>query len=107
MSSIWTKPIRGPKAWRGETLDRDTSSWLVSWTPDEIADIDRALATAKASGRPIEEIGREQFPLTVARDRLEQTVAELYDGRGFVVLRGLPVILEVPRRWLPAVQHGP
>jgi len=91
MSSIWTKPIRGPKAWRGETLDRDTSSWLVSWTPDEIADIDRALATAKASGRPPEDIGREQFPLTVARARLEQTVAELYDGRGFVVLRGLPV----------------
>src|SRR5215468_1188402 len=91
MSSIWTKPIRDPKAWRGETLDRDTSSWLVSWTPDEIADIDRALATAKASGRPPEDIGREQFPLTVARARLEQTVAELYDGRGFVVLRGLPV----------------
>src|SRR5215467_10895980 len=91
MSSIWTKPIRGPKAWRGETLDRDTSSWLVSWTPDEIADIDRALATAKASGQPLEDIGREQFPLTVARTRLEQTVAELYDGRGFAVLRGLPV----------------
>jgi hypothetical protein len=91
MSSIWTKPIRGPKAWRGETLGRDTSSWLVSWTPDEIADIDRALATAKASGRPLEDIGHEQFPLTVARARLEQTVADLYDGRGFAVLRGLPV----------------
>src|SRR5262249_45864108 len=91
MSSIWTKPISGPKAWRGDTLGRDTSSGLVSRTPDEIADIDGALATAKASGRPLEDIGREQFPLTIARARLEQTVAELYDGRGFVVLRGLPV----------------
>src|SRR5499426_4921666 len=90
MSSICMKPISGPKAWRGDTLSRDTS-WLVPFTPEEIADIDRALATAKASGCRLEDIGREQFPLTVARARLEQTVAELYDGRGFVVLRGLPV----------------
>ena len=90
MSSIWMKPISGPKAWRGDTLSRDTS-WLVPFTPEEIADIDRALATAKASGRRLEDIGREQFPLTVTRARLEQTVAELYDGCGFVVLRGLPV----------------
>jgi len=90
MSSIWMKPITSPKAWRGETLARDTS-WLVTLTAAEIADVDRALATAKATGRSMEDIGREHFPLTALRLRLEQTVAELYDGRGFVVLRGLPV----------------
>jgi hypothetical protein len=25
------------------------------------------------------------------RSRLDQTLAELYDGRGFIVVRGLPV----------------
>ena len=90
MSSIWMKAISSPKAWRGETLARDTS-WLVTLTAAEIADIDRALATAKASRRSMEDIGREHFPLTTLGARLEQTVAELYDGRGFVVLRGLPV----------------
>ena len=90
MSTIWMKPISGHKAWRGETLSRDTS-WLVTLTQAEIADIDRALATAKATGRSMEDIGREDFPLSALRPRLEQTVAELYDGRGFVVLRGLPV----------------
>src|SRR6266478_3409915 len=90
MSSIWMKPVSSPKAWRGETLARDTS-WLVTLTAAEIADVDRALATAKATGRSMEDIGREHFPLTALRPRLEQTVAELYDGRGFVVLRGLPV----------------
>ena len=90
MSTIWMKPISGAKAWRGETLSRD-GSWLVTLTPDEIADIDRALATAKGTGRSMEDIGREHFPLSALRPRLEQTVAELYDGRGFVVLRGLPV----------------
>src|SRR5262245_40516486 len=76
MSSIWMKPISGSKAWRGDTLSRDTS-WLVPFTPEEIADIDRALATAKASGRRPEDIGREQFPLRVTRARVERTVAGL------------------------------
>jgi hypothetical protein len=84
------KPITGPKAWRGETLAPQTA-WIVTLTEAEIADIDRALATAKATGRPLEAIQREHFPLTVTQPRLERTLAELYDGRGFVVVRGLPV----------------
>src|SRR5215813_13913231 len=90
MSSIWMKRITGPKAWRGEALAHDLS-WLVTLTTAEIADIDRAVATAKASGRAMADVGREEFPLSTLRPRLEQTLAELTDGRGFVVLRGLPV----------------
>ena len=66
MSSIQTKPVIGPKAWRGDVLARETS-WIVSFSNAEIAEIDHALAAAKATGQPLEEIGREQFPLTVAR----------------------------------------
>src|SRR5258705_3138247 len=83
-------PITDAKAWRGETLARETS-WIVTLTEAEIADIDRALATAKASGLGLEAIQREHFPLTVMRARLAEAVTEMYDGRGFVVLRGLPV----------------
>jgi hypothetical protein len=91
MSSIcWTKPITNAKAWRGETLARETS-WIVTLTPPEVADVEAALATARASGKPLERIGRSDFPLTVARPRLDQALAEMVDGRGFLVLRGLPV----------------
>ena len=90
MSSIQTKPVTGPKAWRGDALARETS-WIVPFTHAEIAEIDRALASAKASGRPLEAIGRDPFPLTLTRPTLERAVTEMYDGRGFVVLRGLPV----------------
>src|SRR4030095_9541338 len=83
-------PITSPKAWRGETLAR-ARSWIGPLTDTEIAEIARAVATAKASGLPLERIQREHFPLTVMRARLEQAVTEMYDGRGFVVLRGLPV----------------
>jgi hypothetical protein len=90
MALICTTPLQGPKAWRGADLVNDTS-WIVTLTPAEIADLDQALKTARASGRPLAEIDREQFPLTVMRPRLEAVLAEIYDGRGFLVLRGLPV----------------
>ena len=39
-------PITGPKAWRGDDLARETS-WIVTLTDAEIADVDRALAAAQ------------------------------------------------------------
>ena len=91
MSLIWMKPVTGPKAWRGEELARDPSSWLLTLSPAEIDDLDRALGIAKATGRPLEEITRDDFPLPVLGRRLAQVLDEIYRGRGFVVLRGLPV----------------
>jgi hypothetical protein len=91
MSSVWMTPITGPKAWRGDALSRDPSSWIVTLDAAELADIDHALGAAKASGKTMLDVGREDFPLTVARTRIEHVGAELYDGRGFVVVRGLPV----------------
>src|SRR5215207_8270061 len=86
----WTKQVTSPKAWRGDALAKDTA-WIVTFTDAELADIDRAVKHASATGKPLEEIGRAEFPLTVARKKLEDAVTEMYDGRGFVVLRGLPV----------------
>src|SRR5262245_40177841 len=88
MSLIQMTPITGPKAWRGADLAADTS-WIVALTDAEVADLDRALATARASGRPLTDIDRARFPLSILGPRLEQAVAEMYDGRGFLLLRGL------------------
>jgi Taurine catabolism dioxygenase TauD, TfdA family len=90
MDAIRMTPVTGPKAWRGEVLSRD-SSWVMTLGAAEIADLDRALAVARATGRPLAQIEREHFPLTVMRSRLERILEEIYDGRGFVVMRGLPV----------------
>jgi hypothetical protein len=90
MSLIWTKPVTGPKAWRGGELASDPS-WIMTLTGEEIADLDRAVAVARGSGRPLEEVTREHFPLAVLAPRLAQVLEEIYSGRGFVVVRGLPV----------------
>jgi hypothetical protein len=89
MRTIWTKPITGRKAWRGAELGRATS-WIVTLGPAQIADIESALATAKASGRGLADLEREHFPLQGMRSTLEEVLEEIYDGRGFVVVRGLP-----------------
>lgn len=90
MGSIWTRPVVGPKAWRGADIVAQ-EDWIETLTADEIADVDRALRVARASGLPLEQIGREQFPLDVMRGRLASVLEQVYDGRGFAVLRGLPV----------------
>ena len=90
MREILMQPVVGPRAWRGERLARETS-WAETLGAAEITEIERALAVAKASGRTVEEIDREHFPLTVTRERLARVLDEVYGGRGFVLLRGLPV----------------
>jgi hypothetical protein len=90
MSLVWTKPVTSAKAWRGDVLAKETS-WIVRLTDADIADVERGLAAAKATGLPVEAIQREHFPLTTMRTVLDDAVREMYDGRGFVVLRGLPV----------------
>ncbi len=83
MSSIWMKPIDTPNAWQGATLATQTS-WILTLTEAEIADVDRAVATAKATGRPLEEIQREHFPLMVLQPRLAQVLAYVLGLRSIV-----------------------
>jgi hypothetical protein len=90
MSSICMTPITGPKAWRGDRLTNDPS-WIVTFTDADIAEMERALAAAKSAGRAMAEIGREQFPLPTLAPKLTRILDEIRNGRGFVVVRGLPV----------------
>ena len=69
-STCWMKQVIDGKAWRGEALARETS-WIMRLSDTEVADVERALATARATGKPLEAITREDFPLTVMRPRLE------------------------------------
>jgi TfdA family taurine catabolism dioxygenase TauD len=90
MGPICTTPIEGPKAWRGPQL-AGNQAWIVTWGEAELAEIDRALGVARASGRALADVDREHFPLSTVASRLRQVLDEIYGGRGVVLLRGLPV----------------
>jgi hypothetical protein len=90
MAKLMTDPVAGRNVWTGPELAQ-SDDWIWELSGAEIADIDTALNKVLASGRKWSEFGRDDFTLTTFGNRIEQCKHELKDGRGFVVLRGLPV----------------
>ena len=89
--TIRREPIEGPAAWRGETLARDESAWTETLGSAELAELDAALAHAKALGKPLGETSASDFPLPTLEARIRSWARELLDGRGFLRVRGFPV----------------
>lgn len=90
MQLIQTRPITGPAAWRGPDFRTD-DSWIHVLTADEIAGIDAGLGQLAARNLAFPHFQREDFPLGPLGERLPGLARELEDGRGFALLRGLPV----------------
>ena len=90
MSIILKNPITGPAAWKGVDLQGDTS-WLHPLSGEAIATLDAALAHVKAHGLTFPHFGKSDFPLGDWTQTLQACSEELENGRGFLVLRGLPV----------------
>ncbi len=83
-------PIDVPAAWRGPELAR-SDEWIHPLSAAEIVDVERVVASVRGTGTP-----REQLrPDAVAFDALAPAVSAWRDalarGRGFVLVRGLPV----------------
>jgi hypothetical protein len=81
--------IDHPSAWYGRDLAGD-ASWLVQLTPPDLAEIDAALRGVAARGLSMDQVARAAFPLPALGPKLLGHLDEIRDGRGFVVLRGLP-----------------
>ena len=83
-------PIIGADAWRADRM-RDSGEWMVHLDAADIAEIDAAIQHADVDDRPIAAITREDFPLRALAAKLEVIREDILRGRGFVLLRGLPV----------------
>jgi len=94
-SGTTSEPVNTPAAWlAGDFAGRD--DWIDHLGADEIADLDRALARLQQRGLPWPDFGRDDFALPVLGPRLARVLAEIRSGRGFALLRGIPV-----RRYAP------
>lgn len=86
MSEIFT----GLQAWKSTDF-RDESDWVTRFTEGEISEMDRI---ASGSNIPIEELldyGCDDFPMPQITEKFEDIRSQLEGGRGFAVLRGVPV----------------
>ncbi|KAJ6620306.1 hypothetical protein B0H10DRAFT_1946121 [Mycena sp. CBHHK59/15] len=96
--------VDGPGVWEGADWT-DESQWVYHLTPEHLAEIDRALAHFESLGKPLGYIGRETFPLPTLAPELRKLAEVLYSGRGFFVLREIPVD-KFSRRALAIVYAG-
>ena len=81
----------GPAAWYGPDIaTRD--DWLMKLSPADVAEIEAATKTLAAREADIAAIRAADFPLPTLGPRLKSRVKdEVLNGRGFLMLRGLPV----------------
>jgi TfdA family taurine catabolism dioxygenase TauD len=83
--------IKGSCAWIGADMRAREAEWSYRLSPAETAEIEAAVQAVRARRLDIAEIRREDFPLPTFGPVLDRMRAEVLDGRGFVLLRGLPV----------------
>ncbi len=90
MSSILTQKITGPAAWQGCDLAAD-HSWIYPLSAKSLAAIDKALAQVKSAGLKFPHFQQADFALAEMADELGHYAEQLESGKGFLLLRGLPV----------------
>lgn len=82
--------IAGPAAWYGSELAK-SSDWKRPLTDDELTELEAALRDIQQRGIRIVDIERSNFHLPTLGPRLDRMRQELVEGRGFILLRGIPV----------------
>ncbi|MFT5259190.1 MAG: hypothetical protein ACI9J2_001354 [Saprospiraceae bacterium] len=90
MKDLLRQTIKGPSVWKGSELS-DDDSWIMTLSSQTIACIDSALEQAKAANIDYSKLSPSDFPLHALAGDLNQIAETLENGRGFLLLRGLPV----------------
>ena len=95
MNEILRQPVTTATAWRAAAW-ADIDSFVDRLTSAEIADLDQALDRLRARELRWPGFGREDFDIPVLGARIEKARLEVRDGRGFALLRGIPVARYAP-----------
>lgn len=83
------KPVAEPSAWTAAQLMSD-DSWIYRFDQTAIDELDAALSRVRHM--PITDIRRLDFPLDRVAKDLTKVAAQVEDGIGMAVLRGLPIL---------------
>jgi len=81
--------VEGPSAWIGADLARRAEQWIYTLCPAELGEL--AAAVANARSRELATLARGDFALPTLGPVLDRMRDEVLNGRGFVLIRGLPV----------------
>ena len=90
MTEMFDRPYQSAAAWKGPELAQ-SSDWIYTLSAADVAEIDDALARVRSKKLAIPDISRADFPLPGLSAALAGILNELETGRGFMLIRGLPV----------------
>jgi hypothetical protein len=90
VSLVLKQKISTAGAWRGSELSHD-ESWIHYWSESACNALDDALRHVRKQGRELTHLRKADFPLDTLAPEMARLTEELETGRGFVLLRGLPV----------------
>src|SRR5690348_8278640 len=82
--------IGGDAAWRGPEI-ADSTDWKIELGAGHQAELLEALRLVATTPRPLREITAADFPLPTVGPLLADAMDAVVDGRGFVLLRGVPI----------------
>lgn len=85
--------VEDRSVWYGATLAK-SDEWIVRLSEAEIAEVERAIECIEESGIEFTTITAADVPLPALRPRLDAMLEVVLNGRGFVLLKGLPA-----QRW--------
>lgn len=83
--------VKSPADWRGPDMAARQNKWLFELTPDHIAEIKSAAEDLMSRGVSMADVTRDMFNLPTLAPEISKWRSEISRGRGFVVVRGLPV----------------
>jgi hypothetical protein len=90
VSTILKHPITGPSAWTAKDYISD-DSYIHHLTAQDLADIKAGLELLNNHGKAFPHFNKQDFPLQHLAVKLVQLADDLENGRGFFLLRGLPL----------------
>jgi len=90
MTIMQTSKITGPSVWKGADFASD-KSWVHQLSEAEIAGLDAALEDLKRRRLEFPDFTRDDFSIGPLGSVLDGLAEDLENGRGFSLLRGLPV----------------
>ncbi len=83
--------VSSPADWRGRDMRDQADQWLVLLSKAEVEEINQAVVHLMAQGVALQDVRAEHFLLPTLADKIALWRQQIGCGRGFVVVRGLPV----------------
>lgn len=90
MREIPREALEIPAAWRGRELSQ-RDDWIWHFDESAVTELEAAARAALATGKTLDGLARDDFALPKLASSIDGWLDELDRGRGFLLLRGLPV----------------